>query len=85
MAASGEEENTISAENVSGWTRDLDLSSLILVERVRLVNLRSPADIEEAESKLQSLESLLREAIIANETELNKQVKLDDKEVDADN
>ena len=53
----------ISVENVSDWTRDL--SSLILVQRARVLNLKSPAEIEEAELKLQSLESLLREAIIA--------------------
>ena len=60
----------ISVENVSDWTRDL--SSLILVQRARVLNLRSPAEIEEAELKLASLESLLREAIIAHQAVLKK-------------
>ena len=70
MAESGGEERPISVENVSDWTQDL--SSLILVQRARVLNLRSPAEIEEAELKLASLESLLREAIIAHQAVLKK-------------
>ena len=57
------EESTITAEKVSDWTRDL--SGLILVQRARVLNLKSQAEIEEAQLKLASLESLLSEAIIA--------------------
>ena len=64
------EGSPISVENVSDWTRDL--SSLILVQRARVLSLKSPAEIEEAEVKLQSLESLLREAIIAHQAKLKK-------------
>ena len=70
MAESGGEERPVSLENVSDWTQDL--SSLILVQRARVLNLRSPAEIEEAELKLASLESLLREAIIAHQAKLTK-------------
>ena len=71
MAESGGEESAISAENVFSWTKDL--SSLILVQRARVMALKSPAEIEEAELKLESLESLLREAIIAHLAEVKKQ------------
>ena len=70
MAESGVESSPISVENVSDWTRDL--SSLILVQRARVLNLKYPAEIEEAEIKLASLESLLREAIIAYQAKLKK-------------
>ena len=70
MAESGVEESIITAENVSDWTRDL--SSLILVQRARVLKLKSKKDIDEAEVKLESLESLLREAIIAHQVELKK-------------
>ena len=60
----------MSTQKVSDWTGDL--SSLILVQRARVLNLRSPAEIEEAELKLASLESLLREAIIAHQAVLKK-------------
>ena len=71
MAESGAESSPISVENVSDWTRDL--SSLILVQRARVVSLKSPAEITEAQIKLESLESLLREAIIAYRAEVKKQ------------
>ena len=71
MAESGGEESAISAENVFSWTKDL--SSLILVQRARVMTLKSPAEIEEAELKLESMESLLREAIIAHLAEVKKQ------------
>ena len=64
------EQSTISVENVSDWTRKL--SDVILVQRGRLLNLRSKAEIEEEELKLAALESLLREAIIAHQAKLNK-------------
>ena len=67
------EESQISVENVSDWTRDL--SANILAQRVRLVNLKSPAEIEEAQRKLESQESLLREAIIAHTAEVEKLTK----------
>ena len=67
------EQSTISVENVSDWTRKL--SDVILVQRGRLLNQRSKAEIEEAELKLASLESLLREAIISHQAELNKKNK----------
>ena len=68
MAERGVEGRPISAEKMSAWTEDL--SSLILVQRARVINLKSPAEIEEAEVKLASLESLLREAIIAHQAQL---------------
>ena len=58
-------------ENVSDWTRDL--SALILVQRARVLNLKSSAETEEAQIKLESLESLLREAIIAYQAEVKRQ------------
>ena len=76
-------ESTISAEDVSVWTEDL--SHLILVQRARLVNLQSEVEnkkaelkqkslesLEEAKVKLESLEALLREAIIAHTAEVEK-------------
>ena len=71
MAEGVVEESPISVENVSDWTRDL--SSLILAQRARVVSLKSPAEITEAQIKLESLESLLREAIIAHQAEVKKQ------------
>ena len=73
----------ISVENVSDWTENL--SDLILVQRARVDNLQSQVEtkkshlkqkflesLEEAELKLESLESLLREAIIAHTAEVEK-------------
>ena len=74
-------ESNISQENVSAWTENL--SDLILVQRALVVNLQSQVktkkahlkqksleSLEEAELKLESLESLLREAIIAHTAEV---------------
>ena len=71
---------------LSDWTENL--SDLILVERARVVNLQSQVEtkkahlkqkflesLEEAELKLESLESLLREAIIAHTAEVEKLTK----------
>ena len=71
---------------LSDWTKDL--SDLILVQRARVVNLQSQVEtkkahlkqkflesLEEAELKLESLESLLREAIIAHTAEVEKLTK----------
>ena len=71
---------------LSEWTENL--SDLILVERARVVNLQSQVEtkkvhlkqkllesLEEAELKLESLESLLREAIIAHTAEVEKLTK----------
>ena len=76
----------MSAEDVINWTENL--SDLILVERGRVVNLQSQVEtkkahlkqkflesLEEAELKLESLESLLREAIIAHTAEVVKLTK----------
>ena len=65
-----------------------ELSDLILVQRARVVNLQSQVEtkkahlkqkflesLEEAELKLESLESLLREAIIAHTAEVEKLTK----------
>ena len=72
-----------SAKDVSVWTEDL--SHLILVQRARVVNLQSEVEnkkdglkqkslesLEEAKVKLESLEALLREAIIAHTAEVEK-------------
>ena len=76
MAEGGVEESKL-----SGWTENL--SDLILVQRARVDNLQSQVEtkkahlkqkflesLEEAELKLESLESLLREAIIAHTAEV---------------
>ena len=86
MAEGGGEESKLSVETVSVWTKDL--SDLILVQRARVVNLQSQVEtkkpelkqkslesLEEAELKLESLESLLREAIIAHTAEVEKLTK----------
>ena len=73
-------ERTKSEDNMSVWTENR--SDLILVQRARVVNLQSQMEtkthlkqkylesLEEAELKLESLESLLREAIIAHTAEV---------------
>ena len=76
-------ESNVSEEAVSEWTENL--SDLILVQRARVVNLQSQVEtkkahlkqkflesLEEAELKLESLESLLREAIIAHTAEVER-------------
>ena len=81
MAEGGVEESKL-----SDWTENL--SDLILVQRARVVNLQSQVEtkkahlkqkflesLEEAELKLESLESLLREAIIAHTAEVEKLTK----------
>lgn len=78
-AEKGLEMRTLSAKVVADWTKDLTLSEVILVQRARVVNLQSEVEnkkqkslesLKEAEVKLESLESLLREAIIAQTTEV---------------
>ena len=76
-------ESNVSVQDVSDWTKDL--SDLILVQRARVVNHQSQVEtkkahlkqkflesLEEAELKLESLESLLREAIIAHTAEVER-------------
>ena len=85
MAEGGGEEIQTS-EAVSVWTEDL--SDLILVQRARVVNLQSQVEtkeselkqksresLHEAQLKLESLESLLKEAIIAHTAEVEKLTK----------
>ena len=73
-------------EAVSVWTENL--RELILAQRAQVVNLQSQVEtkksqlkqksresLEEAELKLESLESLLREAIIAHTAEVEKLTK----------
>ena len=84
-AEKGLEMRTLSAKVVADWTKDLTLSEVILVQRARVVNLQSDVEnkkpelrqkslesLKEAEVKLESLESLLREAIIAHTAEVEK-------------
>ena len=84
-AEKGLEMRTLSAKVVADWTKDLTLSEVILVQRARVVNLQSEVEnkkpelrqkslesLEEAEVKLESLEALLREAIIAHTAEVEK-------------
>ena len=69
--ASDEEEEIFSAEDVSDWTKDL--SDVILVQRARVRNITDKSGIDETEKrKLESLESLLREAIIAHDARYKK-------------
>ena len=68
MAERSMGEGNISWENVKDWTKDL--SDLILVQRTRVASLKS--QMKEAELKRESLESLLREAIIAHTAEVMK-------------
>ena len=81
MAEGGVEESKLSV-----WTKDL--SDLILVQRARVENLQSEVEkkkaerkqkslesLEEAEVKLESLEALLREAIIAHTAKIEKLTK----------
>ena len=71
MAERSMGEGNISWENVKDWTKDL--SDLILVQRTRVASLKS--QMKEAELKRESLESLLREAIIAHTAEVMKASK----------
>ena len=65
------DEDIFSAEDVSDWTRDL--SAVILVQRARVRNITDKSGIDETEKrKLESLESLLREAIIAHDARYKK-------------
>ena len=67
----GESFNEFTAEDVSDWTRDL--SDVILVQRARVRNITDKSGIDETEKrKLESLESLLREAIIAHDARYKK-------------
>ena len=68
--------------SVSGVARDL--SGVILAQRGRLVNLKSKAEIKEAQVKLDALESLLREAIIAQTAEVKKRGADKDKKFEAE-
>ena len=71
MAERSMGEGNISWENVKDWTKDL--SDLILVQRTRVASLKS--QMKEAELKRESLESLLREAIIAHTADVMKASK----------
>ena len=62
---SAEEEKKISSEDVSKWTKDL--GEIILVQRARVRSLTAKPLMAETEMrKLESLESLLKDAIIAH-------------------
>ena len=61
--SSAKEKDEITSEDVSKWTRDL--SEVILVQRAQVRSLTAKPLIAETEKrKLESLESLLNDAII---------------------
>ena len=59
-----------SARDVFDWTRDL--SEEILVQRARVVLLTDKPGFDEAVQRLESLESLLKESMIAHNAQLKK-------------
>ena len=64
-------EKNITCEDVSKWTEDL--SEVILVERARVRSLTAkPLMAETEKRKLESLESLLKDAIIAQDVRYKK-------------
>ena len=68
---SAEEEKKISSEDVSKWTKDL--GEIILVQRARVRSLTAKPLMAETEMrKLESLESLLKDAIIAQDVRYKK-------------
>ena len=65
------EENQVTSEDVSKWTEDL--GEVILVQRARVRSLTAkPLMAETEQRKLESLESLLKDAIIAQDVNLEK-------------
>ena len=65
------EENQVTSEDVSKWTEDL--GEVILVQRARVRSLTAkPLMAETEKRKLESLESLLKDAIIAQDANLKK-------------
>ena len=68
---SAEEEKKITSEDVSKWTEDL--GEIILVQRARVRSLTAkPLMAETEQRKLESLESLLKDAIIAQDARHKK-------------
>ena len=68
---SAEEEKKITSEDVSEWTKDL--GEIILVQRARVRSLTAKPLMAETEMrKLESLESLLKDAIIAQDARYKK-------------
>ena len=68
---SAEEEKKITSEDVSKWTKDL--GEIILVQRARVRSLTAKPLMAETEMrKLESLESLLKDAIIAQDARYKK-------------
>ena len=68
---STEEEKKITSEDVSKWTEDL--GEIILVQRARVRSLTAKPLMAETEMrKLESLESLLKDAIIAQDARFQK-------------
>ena len=68
---SAEEEKKITSEDVSKWTSDL--GEIILVQRARVRSLTAKPLMAETEMrKLESLESLLKDAIIAQDARYKK-------------
>ena len=68
---SAEEEKKITSEDVSKWTEDL--GEIILVQRARVRSLTAKPQMAETEKrKLESLESLLKDAIIAQDVRYKK-------------
>ena len=69
--ASATEEDKVTIEDVSKWTKDL--SEVILVQRGRVRSLTAkPLMAETEKRKLESLESLLKDAIIAQDVRYKK-------------
>ena len=69
---SAEEEKKITSEDVSKWTSDL--GEIILVQRARVRSLTAKPLMAETEMrKLESLESLLKDAIIAQDAHYKRQ------------
>ena len=65
------EENQVTSEDVSKWTEDL--GEVILVQRARVRSLTAkPLMAETEKRKLESLESLLKDAIIAQDANLKE-------------
>ena len=65
------EEDKITSEDVSKWTKDL--GEIILVQRARVRSLTAKPLMAETEMrKLESLESLLKDAIIAQDARYKK-------------
>ena len=68
---SAEEEKKITSEDVSKWTSDI--GEIILVQRARVRSLTAKPLMAETEMrKLESLESLLKDAIIAQDARYKK-------------